>query len=216
MQPVSTESLLAQLRWRYAVKKFDPSKKIPEATWAALEQSLVLSPSSYGLQPWRFVVITDPAVKSKLPAISWNQGQPRDCSHMVVLAARVGFSAKDVDEYVQRIVEVRGTPAEMLKDFRGMMLGSVNSMSREQLDVWTAHQVYIALGFVMSAAAMLGVDACPMEGIERAKYDELLGLPAKGYTSVVGCALGYRASDDWLAGMAKVRAKPEDVVLRIS
>jgi nitroreductase len=212
MQP---SGLVERLEWRYAVKKFDPSRTIDGATWATLERSLVLTPSSYGLQPWKFVVITDPAVKAKLPAISWNQGQPRDCSHMVVLASRIGIQVGDVDRYVQRIASVRGVPEASLADYRAMMVGTVTRTPPDKLDEWCARQCYIALGFLLSACAVVGVDACPMEGILHEKYDELLGLPGKGFRTVVGCAVGYRAADDWLAGLKKVRAEAGDVIVRV-
>lgn len=215
MTTLSPESLVERLSWRYAVKKFDPSRRIPDATFAALEQSLILSPSSYGLQPWRFVVITDPAVKAKLPPISWNQTQPRDCSHMVVIAGRKTITPADVEAYTQRIATVRGVKSEMLADYKAMMMGTVTKTPPEKLDDWCARQCYIALGFLMSAAAVLGVDACPMEGIVHAEYDKLLNLPEKGYVSVVGCALGYRAGDDWLASMKKVREEAGKLVIRV-
>jgi nitroreductase len=217
MPTLPAESILAQLRWRYAVKKFDGTKKIPEATWACLEQAMILSPSSYGLQPWRFVVITDAAVKAKLPAISWNQSQPKDCSHMVVFASRKGINPQDVQRFADRIVQVRGGSKDdpALKGYIDMMLGTVKSLPAEAADAWCSRQVYIALGFLMFAAASQGVDACPMEGIVGAEYDKLLGLDTIGYTATVGCALGYRASDDWLASLPKVRAEAKDVIIRI-
>jgi nitroreductase len=215
MSTLSPESLVERLSWRYAVKKFDAARRIPDATFAALEQSLILSPSSYGLQPWRFVVITDPAVKAKLPPISWNQSQPRDCSHMVVIAGRKTITPADVEAYTQRIAQVRGVKPEVLADYKAMMMGTVTKTPADKLDDWCARQCYIALGFLMSAAAVLGVDACPMEGIVHAEYDKLLGLPEKGYASVVGCALGYRAGDDWLASMKKVRDEAGKLVIRV-
>ena len=217
MPAIDPLALLAQLRWRYAVKKFDPSRRIPEATWAAIEQAAILAPSSYGIQPWKFVVITDPAVKATLPGASWGQAQPRDCSHMVVIAARTGIGKGDIDRYIARIAQVRGMPVDHpdLVTFAGEMMGTVNSLSREAADVWCARQCYIALGFLLSACAALGVDACPMEGIQHAEYDRLLGLEGTGYRAAVGAAVGYRAADDWLAPMAKVRFEASDVVVRM-
>ncbi len=215
MTSINTESLLSGLRFRYACKKFDAARKIDAALWQTLEQAMILAPSSYGLQPWKFVVITNDAVKAKLPAISWNQTQPRDCSHMVVFAARKGISPADVEKYVQRIIEVRKAPAEALSDFKGMMLGTVTKTPPEQLDQWCARQCYIALGFLLSAAAMLGVDACPMEGIVGDEYDKLLGLDKFGYHATVAAAVGYRAADDWLAPMPKVRFNAGELVIRV-
>lgn len=206
---------MSQLGWRYAVKKFDATRKIPDATWSALERALVLSPSSYGLQPWRFVVITNPEVKAKLPALSWNQMQPKDCSHFVVFAARKGIQEQDVRNYVDLIMRERGASAESLAGFADTMLGTVRNTPKDKLDIWTSRQAYIALGFFLSACAMLEIDACPMEGIQAPEYDKLLGLEAMGYTAVVGAAAGYRASDDWLAGLKKVRYGAKDVIVRV-
>ena len=216
MTTLTPDALLAQLRWRYAVKKFDPARKIPAATWSALEEALVLSPSSYGLQPWRFIVVNDPAVRALLRPASWNQPQTTDASHYVVFAARVALSEADVDRYVARIAEVRGVTAESLAPFRGMMVGGVvEGMPPERRDHWAAHQVYIALGNLMTAAAAIGVDTCPMEGISPAKYDEILGLAADGFHTVVACAAGYRAADDRLAAELKVRFAADDVIRRV-
>ena len=210
MPTVTPESVVEQLRWRYAVKKFDPARTISVDTWAALEQALVLTASSYGLQPWKFFVVTDPAVKAELPAHSWGQRQPQDCSHMVVLAIRANLSEADIDRYLARVSEVRGQTVESLGRFKQMMIGSLTPPF--DVNEWAARQVYIALGQFLACAAVLGVDTCPMEGIDPAKYDEVLGIGAQGYRTVVGCAAGYRAADDRAAQLAKVRFKTEDMV----
>jgi nitroreductase len=211
MPPVTPETVVAQLRWRYATKKFDPARTIPADTWAALEQALVLTPSSYGLQPWKFLVVTDPAVKAQLPAHSWGQRQPQDCSHMVVLAIKADVGEADIDRYVARVSEVRGQPVEALARFKQTMMGSLTDPPFDVND-WAARQVYIALGQFMACAAVLGVDTCPMEGIDPAKYDEVLGIGAQGYRTVVACPAGYRAADDKYAQTPKVRFKTEDVI----
>lgn len=215
MSTIAPSALTDALRWRYAVKKFDPTRKVPAEVWSALEQSLVQAPSSFGLQPWKFVVITDQSIKDRLPPISWNQTQPKDCSHMVVLAARKGMAAPDVERYVQRIIQVRDIPGDPMRGYKDMMLGMVNSTPPAQLQEWAAKQVYIALGFLMEACAVLGVDACPMEGIVAPEYDKLLKLPEIGYTAVVGCAVGYRAADDKYAAYPKVRFETSDVIVKI-
>lgn len=213
MRTVSTEDLVKQLQRRYAVKAFDPSQTISESTWSALEQSMVLAPSSFGLQPWRFIVITDPAIKSQLPAISWGQSQPKDCSHMVLFAARRGLDADYVDRFLESVVEVRGGEKEKLSGYRSVMLSSISSQSERLLE-WNTNQVYIALGQLMTAAAMLDIDTCPMEGIERPAYDKLLGLQDSDYTTVVGCAVGYRHPDDKYASAKKVRFPSDQMVQR--
>ncbi len=212
---VAPELLLHALRWRYATKRFDPARAIPAGTWAALEDSLVLTPSSLGLQPWRFLVITDPELKEALSAVSWRQTQPRDCSHFVVMAVRRGLDEAHVDRYLARAAEVRGVTVESLDKFRGMITGSLGKARADStLDHWQSHQIYIALGQFMAAAACLGVDTCPMEGIEPARYDEILQLGGTGYATVVACAAGYRHPEDKYATTPKVRFKAAEVIER--
>jgi nitroreductase len=213
MSTISGESLLQQLTWRYATKKFDSSKKISAADWAVIEQALVLTPSSYGLQPWKFIVVTDPALKTKLRPASWNQSQVEDCSHLVVLTAKQDITEADVDRFIARIAEVRGATVESLAGYKGYMVGDLVKGSRHAIiQEWAARQTYIALGNLMTSAALLGVDACPFEGIEPAKYDEILGLKGSGFTTISACPLGYRAADDKYASVPKVRFEAKVVV----
>ena len=211
MTHATPDAVRRALTWRYAVKKFDPRRAIPADVWSALEASLVLTPSSFGLQPWRFVVVTDAALKEQLPPLSWNQTQVRDASHVVVFAVNKKMSEADVDRYVARMAEVRGVAVESLAGFRGVMVRFLADPPQDPVE-WAARQAYIALGTFMTTAAFLGVDTCPMEGFEPAKYDALLGLADSGYTSVVVCPAGYRAADDRYAHLPKVRFRPEDVV----
>jgi nitroreductase len=214
--PISPLQLLEALNWRYATKKFDPAKRIPDDVWQALEQSLVLSPSSIGLQPWKFFVVTDPAVKLQLQAASYRQAQIVDCSHVVALAVRRGIDGEHVDRHIARMVEVTGATVEGLAKFRAMTMRNLDK-AREAgtLDAWQEHQVYIALGVFLAGAAVLGVDTCPMEGIEPAKYDEILGLAGSDYATAVACAAGYRLPDDKYAAAKKVRFRTDDVVVRL-
>lgn len=216
MSTLTPADLAERMKWRYAVKKFDPTRPIPDAAWNALVESLVLSPSSYGLQPWRFVVVDDPAVRARLRPVSWGQSQVTDAARYVVFAARNEVTEADVDAFVRRICEVRGVTAESLASYRKMMLGGVvKGMSPETQRHWAGLQVYIALGTFMTAAAALGIDTCPMEGIEPAKYDEILGLPAQGFHTLCACAAGHRAPDDRSAEAPKVRFAVEDVVRHV-
>lgn len=219
MPNVSTSAVLESFKWRYATKQFDPSKKIPAETWSALEESLILSPSSYGLQPWRFYVVNNPATRAALKAHSWNQSQITDASHLVVFARKIEVTPADVQKYIDQIAAVRGIPAAALDGYKGMMIGSVTNPGSlgggTGMDQWTARQAYIALGFFLSAAALLGVDACPMEGFDPSKYDELLGLKAQGYTATVVATAGYRSADDASANYKKVRFPHDQVVKHI-
>ena len=213
---IPPEQLIAALNWRYATKKFDPTKSIPAGVWRALEQSLVLAPSSIGLQPWRFIVVTDPKLKTNLVAASHRQSQPRDCSHHVVFAVRRDLDARHVERHIVRMAQVRDVAVESFAKFRTMTMDNLDrARAAGTLDTWQEHQIYIALGQFMASAAILGLDTCPMEGIEPEKYDEILGLAGTGYATVVACAAGYRLADDKYATMPKVRFKAEDVVVRV-
>jgi nitroreductase len=206
MNPISSSTLLDALQWRYATKVFDPSRAIAPEVWQVLEQSLVLTPSSFGLQPYRFVVVTDPALKARLRPASWGQAQVTDCSHMVVFTAKRRMTEEDVDHYIQRISEVRGVKAEDLAAYRGMMVNTLVTGGRApRAAEWAADQVYIALGQFMAAAALLGVDTCPMEGIDPEQYDAILGLAGTPYHTIVACPAGYRGEGDKYAALAKVR-----------
>ena len=211
-QPVNSQ-LIDVLNWRYAVKRFDPERKIPSETWQAIEDSLVLTPSSYGLQPWRFVVVTNQSIKDQLPAVSWNQGQPRDCSHMVVLAAKEQLDEAYIDRFLEHTCAVRGLAPDAMAGYRSVLVSTIQNTD-SHLE-WNARQVYIALGQLMLAAAIVGVDTCPMEGINATEYDRLLGLTEAGFRTVVGCAVGYRHPEDAQALAKKVRFAAADVIQRV-
>lgn len=213
--PIPPQQVVDALRWRYATRKFDPQKKIPPAAWAALEQALILAPSSIGLQPWKFIVVTDQRMKERLLPAAWQQVQVVECSHFAVFTVRLDLGAEHVDRHIARMAEVRGGTVESLAKFRAMAIGNLDKARSEgRLDTWQTHQIYIALGQFMAAAAVMGIDTCPMEGFEPAKFDEILALKGTGYGTVVCCAAGYRMPDDRFAALQKVRFKPEDVIVR--
>lgn len=210
MPSLTPDALLGALLWRYATKQFDASKKIDATTWHALEQSLILTPSSFGLQPWKVIVITDIPLREQLVEHTWEQRQVADCSHLVVMAVQKKVDSDYIDRFIARTAEVRGVSVETLSGYRGMMAGSADMMTRE----WAAKQAYIALGQFMLAAAALGIDTCPMEGFIAAKYDELLGLESRGLTTEVLCPAGYRAPGDKYASLPKVRWAAADIIER--
>lgn len=210
------DQLLEALNWRYATQKFDSQRKIPHREWEALEQALILSPSSIGLQPWKFVVVTDAMVKEQLKEAAWRQMQVVDCSHFVVFAVRKNIGSDHVDRHLARMVEVRGVPPDSLEKFRRMTVKNLDQARAEgRLDTWQTHQVYIALGQFMASAAVIGVDTCPMEGFHPAQFDAILGLTGTDFASVVACAAGYRVADERYALMKKVRFKPEELIVRV-
>jgi len=216
MKSIDRNQLIGQLNWRYATKEFDPQRKISAADWATLEEALVLTPSSYGLQPWKFIVVKNPVVRKKLVDASWGQKKIADASHLVVFAIKKNLSEQDVDNFMKRIVEVRGVPLESLAGYRDRIVGNIiKGLDEANRETWEAKQVYIALGNFLTSAALLGIDACPMEGFEPAKYDEILGLDKQGLHAVVAATAGYRVASDEYSQAKKVRFPHEEVLLQI-
>ena len=207
--------VVESLSWRYATKRFDPALKITPEVWEQLEQALVLSPSSFGLQPWKFVVITDQKIKDQLPAISYGQKQPAECSHLVVICRLKELTVEYVHQYAEHTAQTRGVPVKTVGDFTKMMLGCVESRTHGQLCAWMEKQCYIALGTLMTTASILGVDNCPMEGLNQDEYDKLLGLDKLGCHAIVMCALGFRSAEDKYGTLAKVRFPAANTVIKI-
>ena len=213
MTNLNPPQLLEALKWRYATKVFDATKKIPNDVWDALKQALVLTPTSYGLQPYKFLVIESPAKRAELLPHSWGQKQVVDASHFIVFTAQMKVTEAHVDKLIKHTSHIRNLPPDFLNNYRGMMLGDLVSGPRSKIaHEWATRQAYIALGNLMTCAAILGVDACPMEGFVPAEYDRVLGLNGSDYASVVCCALGYRSANDKYADLAKVRYEPTELL----
>lgn len=213
MKPIDCDQLHAQLHWRYATKVFDPTRKISPKDWAVLEEALWMSPSSYGLEPWQFLVVTSPALREQLMPVSNAQRQIVDASHMVVFTVKTTIDEAAVNTHVDRLATARGVPKESLSNLRDRMVAKlITGMNPNQRIDWEARQAYLALGTFLNCAAMLGIDACPMEGLQPTKYDEILGLAALGLTTVVVATAGYRAATDKFATIPKVRLPKGDVI----
>lgn len=210
---MNNESILKQLNWRYAVKRFDPTKKVSQKDWETLEQSLLLAPSSYGLQPWKFIVVQNPELRKKLRAASWNQSQVEDCSHFVVFTTRPTITELDVDRYLKSVSELRSIPLESLAPARKTIMGDVVTGARSKVIQWWAHrQAYIAMGFLMETAAFLNIDTCPFEGLDPAAYDKILDLEGGDYLTVAAVAVGYRHPEDKFQFMKKVRYEKSEII----
>lgn len=210
---ISPDALIQQLEWRYATKQFDATRKIEPETWKTLEEALVLTPSSYGLQPYKFIVVTDPGLRAKLRPASWGQSQIEDASHLVVFAIKKAMGEQHISHFVDRVAEVRGVIKESLEGYKGYMMGDlVNGPRAATIDQWAARQAYIALGNFMTSAAILEVDTCPLEGLDPTAYDSILGLEAEGYATVCACAAGYRSAEDKYATLPKVRLPESELV----
>jgi nitroreductase len=214
LDTITPDTLLDALNWRYATKAFDPTRRIPETTWKALETSLVLTPSSYGLQPYQFLVLEDPQLRAQLRPASWGQSQITDASHLVVFLARRDMTPAYVDDYITRVAEVRGQQPEDLAGYRSLMVANlVDDVKGAPIPEWAGRQAYIAFGQLMLSAALLGIDACPIEGMDPQAYDRILGLESGDYRSIAVCALGYRAEGDKYAAAKKVRLPLESLVI---
>lgn len=203
-------TLLDVLRSRYAVKLFDAGRKIDDETWQTLEKALVLSPSSFGLQPWKFVVITGETLKAQLLPHAWSQPSVTSCSHLVVFFAKNSLGEADVRKLLSATAEVRQMSAESLEGYAGMIQGSLSQMSPQDVLAWNKRQVYIALSQFLVSAALLGIDACPMEGFAGPRFDEILAI--EGYTATVIAAAGYRSPDDKYGDLPKVRYNQRELI----
>ncbi len=207
---LQNDALLGVLNSRYSVKIFDENRKIDDATWQTLEQSLVLSASSFGLQPWKFVVISDDALKAELFSHAWNQVSVTSCSHLVVFFAQKSVDEQDVQKLMKATADSRHMPQESLDGYAKVIQGSISQLSPEQMLHWNQLQVYVALGQFLMSAALLGVDACPMEGFNRAKFDEILNV--EGYAATVMATVGYRSADDKYGALPKVRYDLAEII----
>ena len=204
--------LTSALNWRYATKAFDSNKSLPEDAWQALLGSLQLAPSSFGLQPWKFIVVSNPELRQRLRDNSWGQAQVTDADKLIVFTSRTDMTPEDIQRWIDRLAEVQGQTAEELKGYAGIVEGFCQRMSPEARHNWNIRQTYIALGQFMASAAAIGVDTCPLEGIDPSGYDHELGMAGSGYATCVACAVGYRTDDDRSASRPKARFVREEVI----
>jgi nitroreductase len=203
--------LLEQLHWRYATKKMDPTKIVPQEKVDRILEAVRLAPTSSGLQPYEVFVVTNPEVREKIKAIAWNQSQVTDGSHLLVFAAWDNYTADRINAMFDLTNEERGSTNEGWENYRNMLLSKYPVRSAEENFQHAARQAYIGLGTALAAAAMEEVDSTPMEGFDNQALDEILNLASKGLKSVAIMPLGYRETDkDWLANLKKVR-KPREM-----
>lgn len=214
MGKVDNEIIFNQLNWRYACKKFDSSKIIREADWNILAETLRLSASSYGLQPWKFIVVQNPEIRKQLLPVSWNQTPVTDASHFVVLTYKEKMDEDHINRHIEQTAKVRGIEATSLEGFKKVMMGDlVKGPRSEVINWWAQRQCYIAMGAFLTTAAIMEIDTLPMEGLDPAAYDKILELDGTGYKTVAAIACGYRAADDKYQHIKKVRFDMKDVVV---
>ena len=206
---------LQSLNWRYATKKFDANRSLTDAQINQLLEAGNLAASSYGLQPYKLVVIQNQNLQDQLVAHSYNQHQVADASHVIVIAVRTDVDANYISAFSARMEQERGLDAGMLDPYKGMMLGTIGQLSQEDLYQWAAKQAYIVLGTMISAAAQMEIDSCPMEGFVPDQYDQLLDLESKNLRSVLVLPVGYRSEDDAAQHQKKIRMPLEEIVVRV-
>lgn len=198
-------NLTEALNWRYATKSFDPDHQIAQDQLNQILEATRLSASSYGLQAWKTLIISNDDLKKQLREFSFNQAQITDCSHLAVFCVKTNIDDTLVSEYMQQISKTRGVSPESLDGFANMIKGTINSRSQEQNKIWLERQIYIALGTMLAACATHKIDACPMEGFQPEEYNKILKLDDQNLSAVVLCAMGYRSKDDAYASLKKVR-----------
>lgn len=209
--------LLSKLEWRYATKKMDRTKVVPQEKIERILEAVRLTASSSGLQPYEVIVVTNPAVREQIKPHAWNQEQVTDCSHLLVFAAWDNYTAERINNMFDLTNEARGFKNEGWENYRNMLLGSYPKRDAETNFQHAARQAYIGLGSALIAAAYEEVDSTPMEGFDPAKVDEILQLRERGLRSVVILPLGYRASEgDWLAKLKKVRRSRDEFVTEVA
>jgi nitroreductase len=205
------DEYLNNLMWRYATKKFDPQKKLSGVETDMLEETLRLAPNSFGFQLWKFYRIDDPVVRVAVKDAAYGQAQIVDASHLYALASKFAPTEQDVADFIESIKMTRGATDESLAGYKKSLEGAITGKPAADIAAWTAKQVYIALGFLLDAAAQHKIDACPMEGFDSAKVSGIIGATKEGYVVNVLCPVGHRAADDSYATLKKVRYPKERV-----
>ena len=209
--------LLQDLQWRYATKKMDPSKAVPQEKVDRIVEAVRLTASSSGLQPYEVLVVTNPELRAQIKPHAWNQAQVTDCSHLLVFAAWDNYTVERINYMFDLVNTVRGFKNEGWEAYRQQLLNTYPQRDAETNYQHAARQAYIGVGTALIAAAQEKVDSVPMEGFDPAKVDEILGLTARGLRSVVILPLGYRASEgDWLQNLEKVRRPTEQFVTEVA
>lgn len=204
------------LKWRYAVKKFDHHKILSDNQINILKQAFNLTATSYGLQPIKLLIIKNKDIQRQLVEHSYNQQQIHQASHLLVICTDTKLDESDVDKYFDRVKEVRKTPDKIVSSFRAYLKTVITGKSAQDLFSWGKNQAYLALGNLLTVCANEKIDSCPMEGFIPEKYDKILNLKEKNLTSVLVLPIGFRAEDDIMVHQKKVRKKVEEIVIDIS
>ena len=209
-------NIIDSLKWRYAVKKFDTNKNLSEIQIETLKEAFNLTATSYGLQPLKLVIIKNKKIQEKLVPFSWNQQQILQASHLLVICVKDNYTTKEVENYFNLVQKIRNTPDEVINPFKKFLTAEIAKKTQEELYVSNKNQAYIALGNLLTVCALQEIDSCPMEGFTPDKYDEILDLTKNNLKSVLVLPVGFRASDDYMKDLTKVRKNISDSIIEIS
>lgn len=208
-------NFIENANWRYATKKFDTTKKVSEKDLEVLKEAIRLSASSFGLQPYRVLIIENPELRAKLQGASWGQAQIVEASHLIVFANITNFGDQEVDSYFDYLINTREIEMEAVQGYKDFVKNFVNTLPVDAKNIWTSKQTYIALSNLLNAAAELKIDVTPMEGFEPQKYNEILGLDKLGLNASLVATIGYRHEDDGLQHLKKVRKSEKELFLTL-
>ena len=208
-----TNNSIDSLKWRYAVKKFDSERILPEEKITLLKEAFNLTATSYGLQPIRLIVLQNKSLQEQLVAHSFGQLQVAQASHILVLCIEDNIDPEFILEYFKRVKQIRNTPQEILDPYQENLLSDFSQMETESIRQWSINQAYLAMGNLLTVCAVEQIDSCPMEGFVPQAYDDLLKLGEKGLHAVLVLPVGYRAPDDEFSGFKKVRRSLEESVI---
>ncbi|WP_375238800.1 NAD(P)H-dependent oxidoreductase [Aurantibacter sp.] len=209
-------SIIEALQFRYATKKFDDNKFVSEPDINIIKEAFNLTATSYGLQPIKLIVLKNKSLQSDLVPITMNQEQVAQASHVLVFCIDSKIDANYIETYFNRIKKIRQTPDDILKGFKDYLISDFNTKSQENIELWATNQAYLAMGNLLTVCANLRIDACPMEGFLSNEYDNKFKLKDKDLKSVLVMPIGYRAQDDFMSKLKKVRKPLDEVIIDLS
>lgn len=206
--------LIKALNWRYATKRFDADRILPEEQILRLKRTFNLTATSYGLQPLRLVVVQDKPLQEKLRNAAFNQQQVSTASHVLVIAIEKEVGKEFIENYFRSVHHIRKTPKEILNPYTESLVKRFEKASPREIREWAVNQAYLSLGSLLTACAVEEIDSCPMEGFDPQQFDQILGLSDLNLESILVLPVGYRAPDDKFASFKKVRRPLEEMVLK--
>lgn len=211
-----SSNTIEKLQWRYATKKFDASKNLSTEKLNILKETFNLTATSFGLQPLKLVVISNTSLKEQLMPFTYNQPQVRDASHVLILCIEKKINENFIIDHFKRVAGTRKTPRNVLEPFEKNLIASFTEKDGAEIREWMINQLYLTLGALLTVCAVEKIDACPMEGFQPEKYDELLELDKKGLESILVLPVGYRDESDFFKSLKKVRRGVDELTIEFS